>query len=85
VTAHRRRSPGPFGSFESRDRDTLPIHGRLHPGDGWERVAEEAVALGCATLSLGFDRLAEPGVGHARHLAAVVTAKPKLDAIVGPS
>ncbi len=65
-----------------RDPDTLPIHGRVYLGDGWQRAVEEAIELGFAKLSVGFNRLAAPGLTHAQHLDAVLAAKPELDAIV---
>ena len=65
-----------------RDPSTLPIHGRLYLGDGWEAGVEEAVELGFADLSLGFNRLAHPGRPHDEHLDAVIAARPTVDAIV---
>ena len=66
-----------------RDPATLPIHGRVYLGDGWQAAVTEAVELGVAKLSIGFNRLAEPGVAHERHLEAVLAAKPELDALTG--
>ncbi|HET9546641.1 MAG TPA: TIGR03619 family F420-dependent LLM class oxidoreductase [Desertimonas sp.] len=66
-----------------RDPVTLPIHGRVYLGDGWQRRVEEALELGCADLSVGFNRLAEPGRSHDEHLDEVIAAKEEVDAIVG--
>ena len=33
--------------------------------------------------SIGFNRLAQPGLSHAEHLAAIIGAKPEIDAMVG--
>ena len=65
-----------------RDPATLPIHGRVYLGDGWEDRVEEAVELGFADLSIGFNRLAHPGRPHEEHLDAAIAAKPTVDAIV---
>jgi probable F420-dependent oxidoreductase len=65
-----------------RDPATLPVHGRVYLGDGWEARVEEAVELGFAHLSIGFDRLAHPGRPHEEHLDAVIATKPTVDAIV---
>jgi probable F420-dependent oxidoreductase len=65
-----------------RDPATLPIHGRVYLGDGWQRQLEEAVELGFADLSLGFNRLANPGRRHDEHLDAVIAAKDEIDASI---
>lgn len=66
-----------------RDPATMPIHARVYLGDGWQVAVEEALDLGVAKLSLGFNRLANPGLSHVRHLEAVLEAKPAFDEIVG--
>lgn len=66
-----------------RDPATLPIHGRVYLGEGWEARVDEALELGLEKLSVGFDRLAEPGVDHDRHLDAILEVKPRLDAMTG--
>jgi len=66
-----------------RDPATMPIHARVYVGDGWQAEVEEALELGVAKLSIGFNRMANPGLTHARHLDAVLRAKPELDALVG--
>ncbi len=48
-----------------RDPATLPIHGRVYLGEGWQRQVDEALELGFADLSFGFNRMANPGP-HAR-------------------
>jgi probable F420-dependent oxidoreductase len=65
-----------------RDPATLPVHGRVYLGEGWQRRVEEAAELGFADLSVGFNRLAEPGRPHDEHLDAVIAAKTELDALV---
>ena len=65
-----------------RDPATLPIHGRVYLGEGWQRRVEEAAELGFADLSIGFNRLAHPGRPHDEHLDAVIAAKTELDALV---
>jgi probable F420-dependent oxidoreductase len=70
---------------QGRDPATLPIHGRVYLGDGYERRVEEACELGFAELSVGFNRMANPGFSHAEHLDAVIAAKGTVDRIVGIS
>ena len=65
-----------------RDPATLPIHGRVYLGDGWEAGVEEAVELGFADLSIGFNRLAHPGRPHDEHLDAVIRVKADVESIV---
>jgi probable F420-dependent oxidoreductase len=57
-----------------RDPATLPIHGRIYLGDGWQRELEQAVELGFADLSIGFNRLANPGRSHDEHLDQAISA-----------
>jgi probable F420-dependent oxidoreductase len=72
-----------FAEDAGRDPATLPIHGRVYLGPGYQAAVEQAIALGFAECSIGFNRLANPGVTHAQHLAAIIEAKPEVDAIVG--
>lgn len=65
-----------------RDPATLPIHGRVYLGEGWQRQVDEALELGFADLSFGFNRMANRGLTHDEHLAAVLAAKPELDRLV---
>ena len=44
--------------------------------------SSEALELGFADLSFGFNRMANPGLTHDEHLAAVIAAKPELDRLV---
>jgi probable F420-dependent oxidoreductase len=66
-----------------RDPASISIHGRVYLGPGWQQGVEQALEAGCSHLSVGFNRLANPGRSHAEHLAAVIAAKPELDALVG--
>jgi probable F420-dependent oxidoreductase len=66
-----------------RDPQTLPIHGRVYIGPGWQAAFEQAIELGFADCSIGFNRLAQPGLSHAEHLEAIIAAKPTIDAMVG--
>ena len=67
-----------------RDPATLPIHGRVYlGGPGWQAAVEQALELGFADFSVGFNRLARPGLSHAEHLQAIIEAKPGIDALVG--
>ena len=66
-----------------RDPATLPIHGRAYIGPGWQEAVEQAVELGFTDCSIGFNRMAQPGLSHAQHLEAVIAAKPEIDALVG--
>lgn len=68
---------------EGRDPATLPIHGRVYLGDGWQSEVAQAVELGFDDLSIGVNRLAHPGLGLEYHLDALLAAKPELDALVG--
>jgi hypothetical protein len=43
---------------------------------------EEAVELGFADLSIGFNRLAHPGRPHDEHLDAVIRVKADVESIV---
>jgi probable F420-dependent oxidoreductase len=66
-----------------RDPASLSIHGRVYLGPGWQAALEQALALGFGDCSIGFNRMANPGLSHAAHLEAVIAAKPEIDAIVG--
>ena len=68
---------------EGRDPATLPIHGRVYLGEGWQELVELAVELGFADLTIGFNRMANPGRDHTEHLAAAIDAKAVVDRIVG--
>ncbi len=68
---------------EGRDPASLPIHGRVYLGDGWQREVARAVELGFDRLTIGFNRLANPGRSHDEHLEAILRAKPELDRLVG--
>jgi probable F420-dependent oxidoreductase len=68
---------------QGRDPASLTVHGRVYLGEGWQAQVEEALELGFSDLSVGFNRLAHPGAGHAAHLEAVLAVKPELDALVG--
>ena len=72
-----------FCEEAGRDPATLPIHGRVYIGPGWQASLEQAMQLGFADCSIGFNRLAQPGLSHAEHLDAVISAKPEIDRIVG--
>ena len=72
-----------FAEEAGRDPASLAIHGRAYIGPGWQTAVEQAVALGFSDCSIGFNRLAQPGLSHAAHLAAVIAAKPEIDALVG--
>jgi probable F420-dependent oxidoreductase len=66
-----------------RDPATLPIHGRVYLGPGWPAAVEQALELGFSDCSIGVNRLANPGLPHAEHLAQLIEVKPQIDAIVG--
>jgi probable F420-dependent oxidoreductase len=72
-----------LGEEAGRDPATLPIHGRVYLGPGWQQRVEEALALGFTDCSIGLNRMANPGLAHAAHLAALIEAKTEVDAIVG--
>ena len=71
-----------FAEEAGRDPASLPIHGRVYIGPGWQARVEQAVELGFADCSIGFNRLAQPGLSHAEHLRAVIAAKHEIDALV---
>jgi hypothetical protein len=71
-----RLGPGPFGAFPN-------AHGRAYVGPGWQQAVTEAMEAGCDRLSVGFNRLAQPGRSHAEHLDAIIAARPELDALIG--
>jgi hypothetical protein len=54
----------------------------VYLGEGWQRQVYEALELGFADLSVGFNRFARPGRPHDEHLDAVIAVKSELDAIV---
>ena len=68
---------------EGRDPETLPIHGRVYLGDGWQREVEQAAQLGFSHLSVGVDRIANPGLGLDFHLDALLAVQPEVASIVG--
>lgn len=68
---------------EGRDPASLPVHGRVYLGEGWQREAARAAELGFERFSIGFNRLANPGRTHEEHLEAILAAKPELDRLVG--
>ena len=70
-----------FAEEAGRDPVTLPIHGRVYIGPGWQAALDTALELGFADCSIGFNRLAQPGLSHAEHLADIA-AKPEIDARV---
>ena len=72
-----------FCEEAGRDPATLPIHGRVYIGPGWQAAIEQAIELGFADCSIGFNRIAQPGLSHAQHLQAVLAAKPEVDRLVG--
>ncbi len=72
-----------FAEEAGRDPSSLPIHGRVYIGPGWQAALEQALQLGFSDCSIGFNRLAQPGLSHAEHLQAVIAAKPEIDTIVG--
>ena len=73
----------PMAEEAGRDPATLPIHGRAYLGEGFEARVEEAFELGFCDLSIGFNRLLQPGRSHAEHLERVLEAKLIVDRIVG--
>jgi len=72
-----------FCEDAGRDPASLPVHGRVYLGPGWEERVEEAVELNFVDLSIGVNRQAQPGLSPAEHLAAVIEAKPVVDKLVG--
>lgn len=66
-----------------RDPASLPIHGRVYLGPGWQAGVEQARALGFSDCSIGFNRLAHPGVAHSEHLEIITAAKSEIDGFVG--
>ncbi|MEP7046935.1 MAG: LLM class F420-dependent oxidoreductase [Ilumatobacteraceae bacterium] len=66
-----------------RDPSSLPIHGRVYIGPGWQAALEQAMELGFADCSIGFNRMAQPGLSHAEHLDAIIAAKAEIDSLVG--
>jgi probable F420-dependent oxidoreductase len=68
---------------EGRDPASVSIHGRVYLADGWQKQVEEAVALGFTDLSIGYNRLANPGQPHTAHLDAAIAVKAEVDEIVG--
>jgi probable F420-dependent oxidoreductase len=67
-----------------RDPASVPVWGRVYLHDGWQGDVEQGLELGFSHLSVGFNRMANPGLSHDQHLAAIAAAKPELDALIGP-
>ena len=63
-----------------RDPATMPIHGRVYVGEPLTRQLEEAVELGFADLSVGFNRRLLPGRSQQEQLEAIVAVKAEVDA-----
>ena len=72
-----------FAEEADRDPATLPIHGRVYLGPGWEPRLEQALELGFSDCSIGFNRMAQPGLAHDQHLQAIIDVKPQIDKLVG--
>jgi probable F420-dependent oxidoreductase len=68
---------------EGRDPATLPIHGRIYVGDQFEAQLEQAQELGFSDLSIGFNRMANPGHSHVEQLDQVIDAKATVDRLLG--
>ena len=66
-----------------RDPAEVPVFGRVYLGQGWQAAVTKAVELGFADLSIGFNRMADPGADHRAHLDAIIAAKAEIDALVG--
>jgi len=57
----------------------------VRKADGWMPLlipGLDRIELGFADCSIGFNRMAQPGISHGEHLAAVIDAKPEIDKIV---
>ena len=72
-----------FCDEAGRNPATLPIHGRVYGGPGWQAALEQTLELGFPDCSIGFNRLAQLGLSHAEHLRAVIDAKPEIDKLLG--
>ena len=71
-----------FAEEAGRDPATLPIHGRVYLGPGWQAKLEQALELGFSDCSIGFNRMAQPGLLHAQHLQAIIDAKSEIDRLL---
>ncbi len=47
------------------------------------RIGAVFSQAGFTDCSIGFNPMAQPGLSHAEHLAAVIDAKPQIDKLVG--
>ena len=72
-----------FAEDAGRDPATLPIHGRVYLGPGWQTRVEQALELGFSDCSIGFNRMAQPGLAHTQHLQSIIDVKPQIDKLVG--
>ena len=68
---------------EGRDPERFRSTGRVYLGEGWQKEVDEALELGFSHLSVGFNRMANPGLAHAQHLDVVLDVKPEVDRLVG--
>ena len=66
-----------------RDPAEVPVFGRVYLGPGWQAAVTQAMELGFADLSVGFNRMANPTADHRAHLDALIAAKPEVDALIG--
>ena len=71
-----------FAEEAGRDPASLPIHGRVYLGPGWQAKVEQALELGFSDCSIGINRMANPGLSHAEHLQAIIEAKPEIDKLL---
>ena len=62
--------------FGARSRRRCPSTAGCTSVPGWQAEFEQAIELGFADCSIGFNRLAQPGLSHAEHLDAIIAAKP---------
>ena len=79
---------GAFCDMHAEVDHMLPFRQRrqenpISVGDGWEAEVEQALVLGFSDLSVGFNRLRQPGRPHEEHLERIVEAKASLDRLVG--
>ncbi len=69
---------------EGRDPDTLPIHGRVYLGEGWQQLVDEALELGFASPLV---RVQPDGDARSRRTlttsSSVLEVKSEIDRLVG--
>ena len=73
-----------FAEEAGRDPASLPIHGRVYLGPGWQAEVEQAIAARLQRLAASASTGSlSRACSHAQHLDAIIAVKSEIDALVG--